>query len=762
MAIVAGWITAGALAAPPAPVVPTRESGPISNNTPPALWGACVEDKLNHEWVWFGGAGGVSKEGALRTWIFRDGAWSETKLDDSERAGPKQAQKICAIARRFYADVANRYYVSESTEGKGVLLGQTLEHMLVCQLELIGGYKAEPGAVSARIASIGRQIAAIRPKIDGKLTVAEVAAAREIWQACVKIEWAVDTQPPPRGYPAMAYEPETKKIVLFGGEGIHGAYSDTWVYDCATRTWSLLEPPQAPSPRMGHGMVGFGGKVFLVGGQEPRGSMEYCAGLWQRLPMDVWAYDVKANTWTLLKAGEEKPSGTVAQPPVTVTISEDGKTLAWSADVTAYGKKVKEIAGSLALPVAAAATNSLGVPPGTIKVRGQGFDPAWYEAVPPADANAFQAFLKGIPANKWVNVKPPVRHVNRDWGTTVLDVEHDQLLHWAGGHSSHCGTDVAHFSLQTGRWHILYTPELAFESCYSNDGAAVPTLSGSPWAPHSYLSYGWDEVSKRMIWCGKHGAYRLTNPVGVFTYDPDRYAWEVPSPQYEIKGGWFDVERHKTCMARTPHGLAVWADKYGGSGLRTGLWMADITNHVFNPVAATDPKDDKTFPAAAFGDRHGMTYDAKRDRVLIFHFGIKDKQKIWSCDLKTKAVTVLEPKGSANFPADASLGREATYLPDDDLVLVCTSSKPEQIVLAYDCAADEWLEMTAVPSTIDKEKRHDPGYGVSTGIEWDARRKLLWLVQTDGSVYAMRFDRATAGLAKLADAKSAGAAGPAK
>ena len=87
-----------------------------------------------------------------------------------------------------------------------------------------------------------------------------------------------------------------------------------------------------------------------------------------------------------------------------------------------------------------------------------------------------------------------------------------------------------------------------------------------------------------------------------------------------------------------------------------------------------------------------MTYDSKRDRTLAFHFARKDKHRIWATDLKTKTVTVLEPKGSANFPAEASFGREATYLPDDDLVLVCTGCKPDQKVLAYDCAGDEWLE----------------------------------------------------------------------
>jgi hypothetical protein len=223
----------------------------------------------------------------------------------------------------------------------------------------------------------------------------------------------------------------------------------------------------------------------------------------------------------------------------------------------------------------------------------------------------------------------------------------------------------------------------------------------------------------------------------------------VPAPQFEIKGGWFLPERHMTCTVRTPQGLAVWADKYGGTGNKTGLWLADIAKHCFEPVAGTDRNDRTTYPPPAFGDGHGMTYDAKRDRTLAFHFGLKDKHKIWATDLKAKTVTVLEPKGSENFPADAGFGREATYLPDDDLVFVPTGCKPAQKVLLYDCAENSWLEMPD-PSTAGKENRRDPGYGVSTGVEWDPKRKLLWLVQTDGAVYTMRFERKSAGLKPVA------------
>lgn len=730
-----------ALAAAPPAAVPTEKSGPIGDATPGCRWGACVKDEVNGEWLWFGGTGGLSKEGALLTWTFRDGVWKRAPFSaPAQLAG---VERLRDQMRALYAAVANRYYVSEAEKAAGTKLDNEFRKLSgeLKKLDLPGenAKKLQTEAVAA--------LDALASKLSGRPAVTEVAAAREAWLLLVRIGWATAPEPPARAYPSMVFDAASKKIVLFGGEGIHGAYNDTWLYDCVTRKWTELRTPLAPSPRCGAGMAASGGKIYLAGGFEPRGSMSYCGSLWSRLPMDVWELNPKTAQWTLIRAGQEKPQETGMQPVVQLAVAEDGKGLSWLADLVAYGKKTGELTGTCPLPGSDAGTDKAGVVPGTIQVRGLGFDPAWYEKVPPADEKSFQAFLQAIPANRWTNVNPPVRHVNRDWGTTVLDVDRDQLLHWAGGHSSHCGTDVAHFSLATGRWHILYTPELPFESCYSNDGAPVPTLSGAPWGPHSYLSYGWDQVTGKMLWAGTHGAYRTTNPSGVFVYDPETFAWEVPAPQFEIKGGWFSPERHMTCMARTPHGLAVWADKYGGTGNRTGLWLADITKHCFEPVAGTDSKDSTTYPPPAFGDGHGMTYDSKRDRTLAFHFGLKEKYKIWATDLKVKTVTVLEPKGAGNFPADASFGREATYLPDDDLVIVPTRCKPEQKTLIYDCAANAWLEMANPCETIKSGQA--PGYGVSSGVEWDPKRKLLWLVQTDGSVYAMRFDRATAGLKGL-------------
>ena len=485
---------------------PSEKTGPIGVNTPLAKWGACVKDEVNNEWLWFGGTGGLSKTGGLRTWVFCKGKWKEAEYK-YENGG---IEELRLKARKLYAQVANRYYHSETETAKKVSLNTECEK-LATSLEKIDVKGEQSKKLKKDALKIFRKLAG---KLKDKLSVKEVAGARDAMMALVKLSWEISPEPPLRCYTAMAFDQKTGKIVLFGGEGVYGAYNDTWIYDCKTRKWSQVHPGIAPSPRLGHGMVAYDGKVYLAGGFEPRGSMSYLAGLWWRLPIDVWCFDLSKQTWTLLKNGEAKRKYGGMQPSLELSISEDGKKLSWNAPIMSYRKKKGEITGSLNLPASDAGTAAVGKPAGSIQVRGLGYDPAWYEKVPPVDEKAFQAKLKKIPSNKWIDIAPPVKHVRRDWGTIILDTDRDQLLHWAGGHSSHCGTDVAHFSLATGRWHIFYTPELPFEAVYSNDGARNPAMSGNrPWGAHTYLSYAYDKISQKMIWAGRHGAYKLTNPM---------------------------------------------------------------------------------------------------------------------------------------------------------------------------------------------------------------------------------------------------------
>jgi N-acetylneuraminic acid mutarotase len=95
----------------------------------------------------------------------------------------------------------------------------------------------------------------------------------------------------------MAFDADQKKIVLFGGDDLTKCYSDTWVYDCATRIWSQSKTLTSPPARAGHAMVYIPDqKIILMAGG-------YSAS-W--LPLkDVWAYHTEKSEW--IKLGLDLP-----------------------------------------------------------------------------------------------------------------------------------------------------------------------------------------------------------------------------------------------------------------------------------------------------------------------------------------------------------------------------------------------------------------------------------------------------------------------
>lgn len=110
------------------------------------------------------------------------------------------------------------------------------------------------------------------------------------------IDLAPEGGPPGRTSHAMEYDAQSDRVVLFGGVGVtDGAFvelNDTWAYDWDNNTWSDMNPPTAPSPRLGHRMAYDAGSdlIVLLGGHV--GSGPSTAFL-----RNVWVYDLDANTW---------------------------------------------------------------------------------------------------------------------------------------------------------------------------------------------------------------------------------------------------------------------------------------------------------------------------------------------------------------------------------------------------------------------------------------------------------------------------------
>jgi len=93
------------------------------------------------------------------------------------------------------------------------------------------------------------------------------------------------TSPPPRLAGAMAYDPGTMQVILFGGRNATAAFGDTWAWN--GYSWTQLIPPNSPPARHGHAMAydPVFHEVVLYGGYD----------LFETPFYDTWTWD--GATW---------------------------------------------------------------------------------------------------------------------------------------------------------------------------------------------------------------------------------------------------------------------------------------------------------------------------------------------------------------------------------------------------------------------------------------------------------------------------------
>jgi len=81
----------------------------------------------------------------------------------------------------------------------------------------------------------------------------------------------LSSKPAKRAHAAMAYDPVSGGLILFGGQGQSGVYGDTWLWKNGAWTQKTGLAP-SPSPRAGAQMAYDGGKLVLFGGYTLSGS----------------------------------------------------------------------------------------------------------------------------------------------------------------------------------------------------------------------------------------------------------------------------------------------------------------------------------------------------------------------------------------------------------------------------------------------------------------------------------------------------------
>ena len=130
-----------------------------------------------------------------------------------------------------------------------------------------------------------------------------------------------DESPPPRFYPAIAYDSAREQVVLFGGEGEEGYLADTWVWDGAR--WVDVtpdDPLESPPPRRAH-MLAYDSnreRVVLFGGRGSSGWLD-----------DTWEWD--GTSWENLTPIAPAPNP-AARQEASLVYAGAGKVLLYGGD----------------------------------------------------------------------------------------------------------------------------------------------------------------------------------------------------------------------------------------------------------------------------------------------------------------------------------------------------------------------------------------------------------------------------------------------
>jgi hypothetical protein len=465
-------------------------------------------------------------------------------------------------------------------------------------------------------------------------------------------------QPAGRILPGMVYDAAEKKIVLFGGDDLARCLDDTWVYDCAGRTWSRVQTPVTPRARAGHAMVYVPDQkvILLAGGY---------AGGWTPLK-DVWVFHTARGEWTRLGLDLPAPVGGAG-----ADYDPKRRLVLLASSAGAAGAKAIPV-HTLRLDVAAAP-----------KAEPEKSDPLndwhckawsrWPSLLPdeweagtnkPGDAAAGRAAIAALPANTWVARKPPVNVPSRGWGSYVYDIRSHKGFAWGGGHSAYPGAEISEYDVVTDRWRSMAEPTNYNPVWLHGMVGGPPGLSFGGWSllpSHARKSYGVDPLSGAIItysgdvYSLKH--HRVILHIGEFPLN-----WGGPS--------------YQVAYVTAAHGLYAFACTRS-SKPRSIVARANVARGQWEVVAegTMGGHDEHDF----------LCWDSTRDRLLYFKAAGAD---VWAFDFATKQFS--KEAAAGRQPAKA-LG-DATYIPEMDAVLMVFADAPEapEQLWFYRCDERKW------------------------------------------------------------------------
>ena len=514
---------------------------------------------------------------------------------------------------------------------------------------------------------------------DGRPHTWAMDAATDTWR---KLE--LDTEPPARCNSRLVYDRRNRLIVLFGGDGQDRGLADTWVFDVTKRQWRQRNPPRSPHPRHGHAMcyLDKSGLVLLVGGQPVCDYRQE-----EKLARQTWVYDGAKDTWTPLAV--ETPRFHWASME---NVPGTDEAILVTAHRYDHGRETYRFRYDVSIPVA----KDAGVPAGTSAWKTERTT-EWYADQPPADPKAHAEFLAALPANQWIEAKPPKSAKGRTWGSAIFDTDRGVAMKWGGGHSGYQGTDMAFYDVAANRFTIDRTP--AFTPDPFDRWARRPhgrTYFNQPWTRHMRHTCAYDPVRKLGVFTDCGGSDFFDRKSGrmvkhTWLYDPAGRRWLEPVPQPFPGGG-----THSPIAIPTPGGVLAYQH------LR--LYEAE---HLWRFVGEAGKPETWGWREIAIEGkprprRHEhmtIVHDTKRDRLVFLSAAKREDRQdpggdgepeLWFFDMERRCWE-KDPK-----PAPGGVAtREAVYVPEADAILAYGPARKDDPVWtrAYLCAEGRWVPL---------------------------------------------------------------------
>ncbi len=665
------------------------------------IWGSKCEEPAGAGLA-FGGQDQDADIGKPPTEMLVDGKW-ESIRDELEWTNPLQSLRyrcekrasqqrlIQAQARRIYFEGAELASARQNHLPTGIAFIDaekfSRDNFLIVQTvsEMLGGASATKRPLDAyQKQQIDRAVLLLKPALtlsDSLLTSPQVSAKalesmRKIQVSLEQVAECLDCEPPGRTLSPIAYDSKSKLYVIFGGDHLDYLTNDTWTFDPEKKKWQQRHPSTAPPPRANHTLKSAGdGKIVLSGGYTYANNTDYMGGQYKDWKDGDWTYDIAEDKWTGEKPGVEV----------------------------------------------------------TRQYRTGPFLPEFFFEGAAPERKTTNDKLSSLPANTWVSLKPPqLPQMQRDWGTAVLDPDHDLILRFSGGHCAHGGSDVLMYHINTNRWELPFPVEFPLGQLYSN--TSYPggfNLNRRPWVTgHTYQSYGYDLVAHKMLFTGhtKH----------TYVFDPLVADWtgRFEKPKSMSYGDSF----YTLTICSTPEGLVCWT--HDGKVLRF-----DAKENQWERLHL---KGDK-LPGSVV-DNSTLVCDENRDRLLFARKEYGDKTTfngvLHALDVTSGEVKMLTPAGSDKANAISYLC-QLRYDKQHELVLCGCTLPPDadgfRRTPAYDCRNNRWVSL----KIIGDDPSGKNGRNVSLGMMYDAIRKLFWAVDTHSHVFVLKLDPEKADLQPL-------------